>query len=285
MHRSLITFLTQPVSSFSEKETKKLAILTTGIIVILVLVLLDPFSIRNPDTDPLFMLYLSGYGIVGSFILFIFEGFVKKQVAWFNAGRMPLYRHIVFYMMVLLVLSLANYGYYNLNQLIYSNYQKFQFPDKSFTAFLQRTLMVGIFPVCGLIVYFRMRNRIQRLKTDISIKEGMITFKAERGNDHLRIPFTNLLFIEAKGNYVMIQYTEKNEIRKKLIRSSLKKIETEFEQGHLTRCHQSFIINNHRISSFQNTAQGASVQLIGMDSPVPVSRKYAAATKLLVQSR
>jgi len=282
MHNSAISFLTLPVRNIGDSRSKKVAILTTGIVIIAFLILLEPFSIRNANEDPVFMLYLAGYGILASLTLLFFEFFVKPRVYYFSADKLPLYRIIIFYIIFLLFLSVVNYGYYRFIQVIFKGHPFFQFPDTPLIEFFQKTFFLGLFLVAGFVVYFRLKNRIQKLSSEVAFTNGIISLKAERGNDFLRIPISDLLFIESKGNYVQVRYCENGGSKQKLIRTTLKKIESEIAGNQLVRCHQSFIINSNKLRSFQHGSRGASLELHGLEEPVPVSRKYVSTVKSLI---
>lgn len=68
-------------------------------------------------------------------------------------------------------------------------------------------------------------------------------------------------------NYVEIYYLEHDELKKKLIRTSLKKIKTDFD--FLIRIHRSHLINPEHFKCWKDTGTISLTQI-----ELPVSKKY-----------
>jgi preprotein translocase subunit SecG len=259
--------------------SKKTVVLASGISVAALLILLEPFSINNTAASLLFMCCMCGYGILASVVLLLLEFAVKPKLHYLNNEQLPLYRIVLWYSATALIMSAVNCGYYSFLQFIFNGNRSFHFPDKSWAEFLKRTFLISLFLVTGLVLYFRLALRYKKLKHEIIVSNGIIHFPAERGNDFLRIPVAALLYIEAKGNYVQVQYSEEGQTKQRLIRSSLKKIESGIHAGSLMRCHKAYIINIRKIKRLYNSSSGAGAELYGHDKSIPVSRIYLAALR------
>jgi DNA-binding LytR/AlgR family response regulator len=83
--------------------------------------------------------------------------------------------------------------------------------------------------------------------------------------------------LEAADNYVAIHYKDGQGMAKKLIRSSLSRIEHELESfPYFMRCHRSFLINLDQVKWIKGNSKKPEVHLRGVDAPIPVARKKAA---------
>lgn len=94
-----------------------------------------------------------------------------------------------------------------------------------------------------------------------------ITFKGENKLDILRIKKSDLVCISKSQNYVEIYHLENNQLQTKLIRSSLKKIQEEFD--FLVQIHRSHLINPYHIKSWKDANH---ISLTHID--LPVSKNY-----------
>ncbi|WP_298420972.1 LytTR family DNA-binding domain-containing protein [uncultured Kordia sp.] len=98
-------------------------------------------------------------------------------------------------------------------------------------------------------------------------KNDDITIKGDNKLDILKIKKSDLICISNSQNYVEIFYLENNELKSKLIRSSLKKIEENF--AFLIQIHRSHLINPKHFKSWKDSA---TISLTQME--LPVSKNY-----------
>ena len=98
-------------------------------------------------------------------------------------------------------------------------------------------------------------------------KEDFITIRGENKLDVLKIKNSDLVCVSNSQNYVEIFYIENEELKTKLIRSSLKKIDSDFD--FLTRVHRSHLINPSHFISWkdQNTISLTQIE-------IPISKNY-----------
>ncbi len=105
------------------------------------------------------------------------------------------------------------------------------------------------------------------LKLIIKSEEESIIIKGDNKLDILKIKPSNLVCISNAQNYVEIYYLEGEDLKTKLIRSSLKKILTDFD--FLIQIHRSHLINPTHFQSWKdsNTIELSKIEL-------PVSKSY-----------
>ncbi len=107
-------------------------------------------------------------------------------------------------------------------------------------------------------------------------------FVDERNQIKLSIKRINVLYIESTDNYVTIFYREEENIKHELIRNSLKRIESEFIDKGLLRCHRSFIVNIENVESLKKEGRGYKIKLKDIDQLIPVSRGYTPSFTSLI---
>lgn len=111
------------------------------------------------------------------------------------------------------------------------------------------------------------------------IKQGgtwsMIPFRDEKGILRFSVKREDLLYLEAADNYVLIHYLDGDKQLKYMIRTTLKRIEEEFTEKNLVRCHRSFMINIDHVRTIRKEKEGL---IINFESPVnvtlPISKTY-----------
>jgi len=76
---------------------------------------------------------------------------------------------------------------------------------------------------------------------------------------------------------VELFWLENGNIKKILLRKTLSEIEKEIKRQwqHIERCHNSYIVNINQIKSISGNSGGYRIILNGIDSFIPVSRKYS----------
>ncbi|WJS95458.1 LytTR family transcriptional regulator [Flavobacterium johnsoniae] len=101
----------------------------------------------------------------------------------------------------------------------------------------------------------------------IPVKDDVLLFKGENRLDVLKINKADLVCISNAQNYVEIFYIENGKLHSKLIRSSLKKVQDDFD--FLMQIHRSHLINPMHFKSWRN-----SNTIILTQIELPVSRNY-----------
>ena len=278
MRLKILLPLGQNVRNVSSVKDKKIVILSTSLFLIIFLNIFSPFGINNESLDPLFILLTSVYGVITAIILFAFEFGIKRYIRTFNKEQIYFYQLVCWYIFITAIISIANYEYYFLLKLIFSNSQ-FQFPGKSFLFFLKATFLTAAIIFLGLVIYFRYyykTSRIIHIKNHVAGKltEGHIEIWAENKRESFSVAFCDLLFIEKRDNYAVIVFLKNNQVERKLIRTSLKEIESRYIKKPLTRCHSSFIVNIAKVIDYKGNSKGLKLAILDYDQPVPVSARY-----------
>jgi len=100
--------------------------------------------------------------------------------------------------------------------------------------------------------------RMMRLQTDTK--------------EEFTINLNNLVYVEAQENYSKIVWTDNDEVKEKLLRVTLKRIEDQLADDTLVRCHRSYIINTKVDFDILGNSNGYYLGSDLVKDTIPVSR-------------
>lgn len=151
--------------------------------------------------------------------------------------------------------------------------------------FQMSTLAIGCFPVSFLVLWreSRARHRFSQEAQQLSAQSGpaspptIVDIPSQNSGEDLSLPLSELLYLQVADNYLMVFYRQEGELKKTLLRNTLKNVEEQLS-GHpeLLRCHKSFLVNLKQVASVSGNAQGYRLHFDGTAESVPVSRKHNA---------
>ncbi len=101
----------------------------------------------------------------------------------------------------------------------------------------------------------------------IPVNEDILTIKGNNKLDLLRITKSDLICVSNAQNYIEIFHTENGQLKSKLIRYSLKKMQEDFD--FLVQIHRSHLINPSHFKSWKNSNTICLTQI-----ELPVSKNY-----------
>jgi hypothetical protein len=144
---------------------------------------------------------------------------------------------------------------------------------------LKYTLGVLILPYFFALLMLYLEEQLQvvqqlTLKANRVATIETVTINDENGKAMLTLPLKNILYFKSEDNYILLYYKEDNEVRKELIRTTLKKLEQELNVASLVRIHRSFMINTQNLLSAAKTSRGYQVRMDATTEPLPVSSTY-----------
>lgn len=110
-----------------------------------------------------------------------------------------------------------------------------------------------------------------------------VELSSDNEGDNLIIQVSEIVYAKSADNYVEVGFKEGGEVRKKLIRNTLKNIENQLKEYHVfTRTHRSCIVNIQHIEKLNKNFNTYWLTLIDTKETVPVSRQYLMAVKDLL---
>ncbi len=152
-----------------------------------------------------------------------------------------------------------------------------------FLTFEVYTVAVGLFPITVSTLLREVRlNRIYReqsseLTTHLhqsEVPHVPVTLPSDNKNEALTLDPDSLLYLESTDNYVTVYYLKEDVAEKVILRSTLKAQEEALaEIPGMFRAHKSYVVNCNRITNVSGNAQGYKLQLEGVETVIPVSRK------------
>jgi hypothetical protein len=153
-----------------------------------------------------------------------------------------------------------------------------------FTVFktsLGTTLMVLLIPYAISWLYFSWRDKnrkLEELEGQANPKTpgmALIPFTDEKGELRFSLKTSDLLYLEAADNYVVIHYIDHTRRAKYVIRNSLRNLEQVLKEHNVIRCHRSYMVNFERIKMMRKEKDGL---VLDLDLPekvtIPVSKTY-----------
>ncbi len=226
-----------------------------------------------------------GYGLV-TLTMLIFDSYIIQSLLsknWFNNNNWTVKKQIIWHLVVIFSIGLGNS--------IYTSWLNSSWRVSTFIIFQFYTLAVGIIPI--VITTIITQNRMlsenlksaQELNSTLHLQEEAIDNRAVHlvaGNekDYFELELSHLLYIESTGNYIEIFYTLNDELKSLLLRSTLKRTESQLK-AHPTilKCHRAFMVNTNKIAQVKGNSQGLRLVLKHTETEIPVSRNFSRSLK------
>lgn len=246
------------------------AAVAVALLVYLFLALFQPFGTYN-YAHPNKYLLLAPYAIIAFVTFFTGDHLASKYYPGWNWAN-----EIVKNCVLLLFCSLLNYGY----SIYFINDAGFDL--RALCYMILFTYALGI-PVCSIAIlgkYAFLKNNTTRAA---SITAPDLVMSAGTVNSMIIVPDVGtkvdiikeaFLYARSEGNYSNIFYLHNDQVKKLLLRITLKNLEAQICGDAIIRCHRSYILNKENATGKQGNAQGFKISLKYASEKVPVSRKY-----------
>lgn len=274
------------LNSFKD-ELSRLFLISFG--VFLFILFFQPFPLQMLDYNNR-LLFVTGIGVIVFFIEFVTFILIPYLIPkWFKMSEWesgpPLFLSSVF--LVLTSTALVFYiRYVGMVQL--SLYIMF------------KVILVCLFPLIVLVILYKNKsleriifilkeqNKFYFSKIKEFEKLGIeeeIDFISDNKSDKLTLKFKNVISIKSADNYIEINYLEKGMVEKKLLRSTLKNIESQLVgQKNFIRCHRTTIVNSLFIEKMTTNYNGSFLKMSYLEEKLPVSRQYVVMVKDVVSA-
>ncbi|MDN5205250.1 LytTR family DNA-binding domain-containing protein [Fulvivirgaceae bacterium BMA10] len=273
---SIRSWLNSEAHYFSGKKELWWFIILTGVFMTLFLIYFQPYGVNNYDPnetiDLEFVIAISLFGLV-TMLTLIFNEFLMRPLFLKNTTRKGM---LLWLCWSLLLMSTVIYFFYN----YLGNWHDMSW--KSYLEFIWNISVLGIFPVGGLMIYFHMRSlksnlyEITSLQRDTSNPDKLVLITAENEKDKIALTLRHLLYLESEDNYVAIHFMEGDQVKKRLVRSTLKRLEQELSETKIFRCHRSFMINLFQVDKVEGNQHKLKVKLKSIEGTIPVSKNYVS---------
>ncbi len=153
---------------------------------------------------------------------------------------------------------------------------------------VQNTSLILLIPYTISLLFFAWQEKkmtLESLIDQIRRKAYFIPFRDENGILRITLKSSDLIYLEASDNYVVIHYQAGEKVKSYLIRNTLKRLEIELEGFMLTRCHRSYMVNIPRVKMMKREKGVFHLWMNDSGSvSIPVSRSYAPQMAKLFES-
>lgn len=145
---------------------------------------------------------------------------------------------------------------------------------------LQNTVFIMFIPYFICIMYLSYQDKSAKLRTIMEENIGnksvsFIAFHDDRGILQLSVAKENLLYIESADNYISTWYLKNGQLKKQLIRITLKDLSQQLADTNIVRCHRSFMVNLDQIKVLRREKENLFIELgyPGLKE-IPISKTY-----------
>ena len=126
-----------------------------------------------------------------------------------------------------------------------------------------------------------LQDKLQQFSESYSNR--LIELNSENESDSLRILVSEIVFVRSADNYVEVGFRDDGEVQKKMIRNTLKNIESQLKEfNYFVRTHRSCIVNIEFIEKLNKNFNTYWLTLVDTNETIPVSRQYLLAVKELL---
>ncbi len=102
-------------------------------------------------------------------------------------------------------------------------------------------------------------------------------------NEHVTLDISNLLYIEAVGNYVKIVNKHDGEVKTNMLRATMKQMEDSLQAyPMIVRCHRAFMVNLGQVEQISSNSRAMQLVMHHSHDAIPVSRSNVNKLKELL---
>jgi hypothetical protein len=261
-----------------------------GVFIGLFLIIFQPFESNTIPGRTFRILFLGGYGLL-TIIVSIAFGLLLRFLfpKWVEEKNWTTGREILGTLSIILIVSVLNMLYTNI--VFHRTFDSVQLPY-----WAGITLLVSIIPVSFSVMLRQGRmsreseGMAEVMNTEIGQRKNEIppaisqtvskwVFTSENEKDKIETSENDLFFIESADNYSTFYTFENGEVKKQMLRGSLKKMEEQVQDESLYRCHRTYIVNLSKVKSVSGNAQGYRLHFTETEFTVPVSRNLGKELK------
>lgn len=238
------------------------------------LLFFQPFGVNNYDPTHRIraelLLGISAFFLVNTIVMSLYEFAVVPFLFRHKA------RFIFLLNMLCLLVLLSSSTYLTYSYL--GNFHDWSW--KSYFGFILDIGLMSSIPMILLLLYLQHRQakrEVLLLQQNVQEKDkgsAIICLTASNEKEKLFIAEDQLLLLEAQDNYVAIFHRELDQVKRSLLRTSLKRLEKQLKGSPLVRCHRSYIVHPAQVEKLSGNTHQVQIRLKGLDKTIPVSRKY-----------
>ena len=104
----------------------------------------------------------------------------------------------------------------------------------------------------------------------------LLRFIDRTGDFDFALPKESVLYVETADNYINVNYIDGDHICTRIIRNTMKAMETQLQDHGFVRCHRQYLVNKAKIKSISREKDGVVIHLKDCDRVVPIGKTYAS---------
>ena len=113
-------------------------------------------------------------------------------------------------------------------------------------------------------------------------QDSQITLEGNT-NEHVTLEISDLLYIEAVGNYVKVCQLCDKEVHTTMLRATMKQMEDALQAyPMIVRCHRAFMVNLGQVEQISSNSRAMQLVMRHGDDAIPVSRSNVSKLKELL---
>ena len=113
-------------------------------------------------------------------------------------------------------------------------------------------------------------------------QDSQITLEGNT-NEHVTIEISNLLYLEAVGNYVKVVSKRDGEVHTNMLRATMKQMEDVLKAfSMIVRCHRAFMVNLGQVEQISSNSHAMQLVMRHSHDAIPVSRSNVHKLKELL---
>ena len=157
-------------------------------------------------------------------------------------------------------------------------YWRFKFRSRYLAAELEETRQMNE----QLMILQSSAQDSQPMQNSSINQNSLITLEGNT-NEHVTLETSNLLYIEAVGNYVKVCQLLDNEVHTNMLRATMKQMEDALQAfPMIVRCHRAFMVNLGQVEQISSNSRAMQLVMRHNHDAIPVSRSNVSKLKELL---
>lgn len=152
-----------------------------------------------------------------------------------------------------------------------------------FLKVLGRTTCILFIPYVFCWLYIIIIDKASQLKAlresldkdEVANQKAHIILYDDHNEMRLTVKREDMVMIESADNYLCVWYLNNDQIKKTMIRNTMKRVAEQLSDSCMQRCHRSYMINMDRVKILRRDKEGVFIEF-GIDGvfDVPISKTY-----------
>ena len=270
----------------SNKVLKKWLVWSIFLYSCLVFNILEPFEISIKSFNPIYHLVLCGHGVVASLVILFLENAIKPLISR-QLKTWEIFHSALWLVLIVSIVSIANWLYALLLHYTISGWHNIYVPMRGFFELVPK--FIAVFSVWGFLAFMSMyllfKEKGENSANTSNAPEQMVSLYSDNQTDKFRIKQSDILCFKTCDNYLELFYLNEDEqLKTRLIRSSMKRMMFQLDSQNFYRPHQSYLVNKAHIKGLVKVKNQSYIELAYIDFNVNISRGNVKQIKTFLVS-